>query len=316
MREMKIKSAAVLGAGAVGAYFVYGLTDHKDLDFCVIAEGARKERLEQNGITIDDKKQIRTFRPAIRTPEEARGVDLLLIAVKYTALESVLEDIRKIVTPDTVVLSLLNGIDSEEKIAAVVDPSQIVYSLMRISSERRKREDGKEVITFDPDLGWGVYLGEKGSREKSDRIRAIEDLLADTPCGAFFVEDILRDQWAKYASNICYNLPQAILDLPYRAYFDSEHVEYIRRKMFEEVRTVGAAYGIDVPEPILYRDTCAEDARFSTLQDLDAGRHTEVDMFLGVLMEKAAAAGIEVPWAEFAYHAIKALEEKNDGRFG
>ena len=141
-------------------------------------------------------------------------------------------------------------------------------------------------------------------------------MLAETPCGAFFVEDILRDQWAKYASNICYNLPQAILDLPYRAYFDSEHVEYIRRKMFEEVRTVGAAYGIDVPEPILYRDTCAEDARFSTLQDLDAGRHTEVDMFLGVLMEKAAAAGMEVPWAEFAYHAIKALEEKNDGRFG
>jgi 2-dehydropantoate 2-reductase len=39
-------------------------------------------------------------------------------------------------------------------------------------------------------------------------------------------------------------------------------------------------------------------------------------MFLGVLMEKAASAGIEVPWAEFAYHAIKALEEKNDGRFG
>ena len=260
--DMKIKSAAVLGAGAVGAYFVYGLTDHKNLDFCVIADGARKERLERDGITIDDRKQVRTFRPVIRTPEEARGVDLL------------------------------------------------------ISSERRKREDGKEVISFNPDLGWGVYLGEKGSRKKSGRIRAIEELLADTPCGAFFVEDILRDQWAKYASNICYNLPQAILDLPYRAYFDSEHVEYIRRKMFEEVRTVGAAYGIDVPEPILYRDTCAEDARFSTLQDLDAGRHTEVDMFLGVLMEKAAAAGIEVPWAEFAYHAIKALEEKNDGRFG
>ena len=54
--DMKIKSAAVLGAGAVGAYFVYGLTDHKNLDFCVIADGARKERLERDGITIDDRK--------------------------------------------------------------------------------------------------------------------------------------------------------------------------------------------------------------------------------------------------------------------
>ena len=312
---MKIKSAAVLGAGAVGAYFVYGLTDHKNLDFCVIADGARKERLERDGITIDDRKQVRTFRPAVRTPEEARGVDLLLIAVKYTALESVLEDIRKIVTPDTVVLSLLNGIDSEEKVAAVVDPSQIVYSLMRISSERRKREDGKEVISFNPDLGWGVYLGEKGSREKSERIRAIEELLAETPCGAFFVEDILRDQWAKYASNICYNLPQAVLNLPFGAYFDSEHVAFLRKKLFDEVYQVGAAMGIEVLSPALAWDSCAKTARFSTLQDLDAGRHTEIDMFAGVLMEKARQAGVSVPYTEYTYHAVKALEEKNDGKF-
>ena len=312
---MKIKSAAVLGAGAVGAYFVYGLTDHKNLDFCVIADGARKERLERDGITIDDRKQVRTFRPVIRTPEEARGVDLLLIAVKYTALESVLEDIRKIVTPDTVVLSLLNGIDSEEKVAAVVDPSQIVYSLMRISSERRKREDGKEVISFNPDLGWGVYLGEKGSRKKSGRIRAIEELLADTPCGAFFVEDILRDQWAKYASNICYNLPQAVLNLPFGAYFDSEHVAFLRKKLFDEVYQVGAAMGIEVLSPALAWDSCAKTARFSTLQDLDAGRHTEIDMFAGVLMEKARQAGVSVPYTEYTYHAVKALEEKNDGKF-
>jgi 2-dehydropantoate 2-reductase len=243
-------------------------------------------------------------------------VDLLLVAVKYTALDGALEDIRTIAAPGTIVLSLLNGIDSEEKIGTVIDPSQIVYSLMRVSSERKTREDGRSVVTFDPAIKWGIYLGEKGTPVKTERIRAIEELFEGTDCSVYFVEDIVQDQWAKYASNICYNLPQAILDLPYRAYFDSEHVEYIRRKMFEEVRTVGAAYGIDVPEPTLYRDTCAEDARFSTLQDLDAGRHTEVDMFLGVLMEKAAAAGIEVPWAEFAYHAIKALEEKNDGRFG
>ena len=48
-------------------------------------------------------------------------------------------------------------------------------------------------------------------------------------------------------------------------------------------------------------------ARYSTLQDLDAGRHTEIDMFSGAL--------IRTPYNEFAYHMIKALEEKNDGRF-
>ena len=134
---MKIRSVAVLGAGAVGAYILYGLSQTKDVDFCVVADGARKERLVRDGILIDNKKSVQTFRPAVRTPQEARGVDLLLVAVKYTALDSVLEDIRTIAAPGTVVLSLLNGIDSEEKIGTVIDPSQIVYSLMRVSSERQ-----------------------------------------------------------------------------------------------------------------------------------------------------------------------------------
>ena len=309
---MRIQSVAVLGAGAVGSYFVYGLAEHEGIDFCVVADGERKKRLEADGITVDDKKEVRTFRPAIKTPEEARGVDLLMIAVKYTALPKTLEDIKKIAAPNTIVLSLLNGIDSEEIIGEVIDPSQIVYSLMRISSERRELPDGRSVVSFDPTLGWGVYLGEKGSAVKSERIAAIEELLADTPCGSFFVEDIVLDQWGKYASNICYNLPQAVLDVPYIAYYESAHVAFLRDKLLEEVKAVGAAYGIDVPMPFLKQNSCAPTARFSTLQDLDAGRHTEIDMFAGVLMRKAAAVGLQVPYTEYTYHAIKALEEKND----
>lgn len=56
-------------------------------------------------------------------------------------------------------------------------------------------------------------------------------------------------------------------------------------------------------------------ARYSTLQDLDAGRHTEIDMFSGALIRMGRELGIPTPYNEFAYHMIKALEEKNDGRF-
>ena len=224
----------------------------------------------------DERRRL--LRGRSRTPQEARGADLLLVAVKYTALDSVLEDIRTIAAPGTVVLSLLNGIDSEEKIGKVIDPSQIVYSLMRVSSERRTREDGRSVITFDPTIKWGIYLGEKGIPVKTERIMAIEELFEGTDCSVYFVEDIVQDQWAKYASNICYNLPQAVLNLPFGAYFDSEHVAFLRKKLFDEVYQVGAAMGIDVLSPALAWDSCAKTARFSTLQDLDAGRHTEIDM--------------------------------------
>ena len=56
-------------------------------------------------------------------------------------------------------------------------------------------------------------------------------------------------------------------------------------------------------------------ARYSTLQDLDAKRHTEIDMFSGALMRMGEELGIPTPYNEYTYHMIKALEEKNDGKF-
>ena len=55
-------------------------------------------------------------------------------------------------------------------------------------------------------------------------------------------------------------------------------------------------------------------ARYSTLQDLDAGRHTEIDMFSGALMRMGKELGIPTPYNEYTYHMIKALEEKLDAK--
>lgn len=57
------------------------------------------------------------------------------------------------------------------------------------------------------------------------------------------------------------------------------------------------------------------DARFSTLQDLDAGRHTEIEMFAGEMIRMGKEYGIDVPYCEYTYYLIRALEEKNDGKF-
>ena len=79
---MQIKSVAVLGAGAVGSYVIWGLSSRKDIRLAVIAEGPRAERLKQQGITINGT----TYRPQVWTPQETNGVDLLVVALKYGAL--------------------------------------------------------------------------------------------------------------------------------------------------------------------------------------------------------------------------------------
>ena len=303
---MKINTVAILGAGAIGSYFIYGFSTADGIDFCLVAKGERKERLEREGLYING----RNYKPKVKTPEEAKGADLLLVSTKYNALRDALEDIRTVVTSHTTVLSLLNGIDSEEIISTVIDPARIAYSLMRINSERKGNS-----VTFNAEKTPGLFVGEKGSREESERLLAIRGLLAGTPLRYHFCEDIISEQWLKFTLNIAYNLPQAVLGTGYASYFDSEHVGFIRDRLEAEARKVAAAYGISYGPLENTRPRWLERARFSTLQDLEAKRHTEIDMFCKVLMEKAAAKGLQVPFAEYTYHAIKALEEKNDGKF-
>ena len=127
----------------------------------------------------------------------------------------------------------------------------------------------------------------------------------------------MQDLWYKFSLNISKNLPQAIINCGQGAYTDSEHVAYISERMRLEVVAVAEAKGIDIHDadaPAARNSGILPDARYSTLQDLDAHRPTEIDMFSGTLIRMGKELGIEVPFNEFAFHAIKALEEKNCGK--
>ena len=305
MGTVEIRKVVLIGAGAVGSYFIWGLTHKEGIEFCVVSEGERAQRLKE-GIRINGE----LYNPVICSPEEAAGADLILIAVKYSAIREAAQMAARITGPETIVVSLLNGIDSEDIVAEYVDPSQIVYSFMRIASQRNGSE-----VRFEPRITGGVFFGEKGTGEKTDRILALEKLFEGTKIRTNFSKDIVLDQWKKYQLNITRNLPQAILGVGCGAYYDSEHVGWMNDALEAEVIAVAKGLGIELAPLRLPRRSVTNAARYSTLQDLDARRHTEVDMFLGVLMEKAKQVGIEVPYAEFTWHCIKALEEKNDGKF-
>ena len=301
---MILKKIALIGAGAVGAYFIYGFTNLENLSFCVVAEGERAARLRKEGIMINEKK----YCPEIKSPQEAKGVDLSLICTKYNDLKSTLDMVETMTEEHTVVMSMLNGIDSEEIIAERIGEEHLLYSVMRISSERK---NGK--IHFVPEAAIGVSVGEKGKTEPTERVLAFAELMKRAGLKCFIEKDILFNQWDKYSMNIIYNLPQAVLGVGFGAYYESRNLAAIRDRLFEEVCNVARAEGILLTQQGDWRGACSPQARFSTLQDLDAGRHTEIEMLAGTLIRLAKKHQIEVPFCEYTYYAIKALEEKGDG---
>mgnify|MGYP003294176980 FL=1 len=303
---MKINKVALLGAGAVGAYFIWGLSEKMGENFCVVAKGERKKRLEKNGIIINGKQ----YSLNVKEPQILTDVDLILVCSKQDALPGMLNDIKSMVGEKTIVMSLLNGVTSEEIIGETIGMEHVLYSVMRIASIRN---DNK--ISFNPDITAGVFVGEKGITEKTERVLAVEELFKDSRVRFTFMEDIVRDMWMKYAGNISQNLPQAVLGIGYGAYSDSTHVNFIASALWKEVAQIARAKGISIPEEFQLFVGAKPQARFSTLQDIDAKRHTEIDIFAGEMVSMRKALGIEVPYCEYTYHLIKSLEEKNDGKF-
>ena len=124
--------------------------------------------------------------------------------------------------------------------------------------------------------------------------------------------------WSKFRLNVCNNLPQAIVGVGMGCYQDSAHMKAIRDGLRGELEAIAAAKGIDMglaAASSSHGSAVPPTTRYSTLQDLDAKRHTEIDMFSGALIRMGRELGIPTPYNEYTYHIIKALEEKNDGLF-
>lgn len=190
---MKYQSVAILGAGAVGSYVMWGLAKKKEIDLCVVASGERKARYEKEGFVINGQ----AYHPAVRTPEEAAGVDLLIVATKYQALRPALGDIQTVTGEHTTVMSLMNGVESEEIIGEVIDPSQIVHSLINVASERK----GNQVV-FNPETTIGIVYGEADFSRGTGRIEALNDLFADTGLHYRATDVILTEIWSKFRLNV------------------------------------------------------------------------------------------------------------------
>ncbi len=309
---MTIQKVALIGLGAMGSYFAGRLHDHLGAEnFRVIADGARRERLETEGVTINGTR----YRFNIVSPHETGDpADLLIIAVKDTALSEAIDAIHNQVGPHTQILSVLNGVESEEKVAAVYGWDRVLYSFMRVSIEMKEHE-----AQFDPKMG-KIYFGEAKNEQWSDRVRAIAQLF-DASGIQYQVElDMIRGLWLKFMSNVGENLICALLGVSYSAFHQSYYANRLRIEAMWEVVRIANRLGIGLTQADITRQNAliqyfAPQNKPSTLQDLDKGKKTEVELFAGKVMALGEAVGVETPVCWMCYHGIKVLEEKNAGKY-
>lgn len=301
-----IQSAALIGLGSMGSFFAPGLYNVLGDNFCVIAEGERRKRLEEKGVTINGTN----YRFPCVSPEEGRVVDLIIIAVKELALDEAIRSIRGFVGENTQILSILNGVDSEDRVASVYGWDHVLYSFMRMSINMK---DG--IADYDPTKG-NIHFGEKTNTVLTDRVIAIRDLFEKCGIAYKIDEDMLAGIWFKYSCNVGENLTCALLRVPFGAFQDSESANFLREAAMREVLAVAVAKGIRLdPEECISRQRhtitrLPYHNKPSTLLDLEAGKPTEVEMFAGRMVEMGREYGIPTPVCEVFLHGIRVLEHR------
>ena len=115
--------------------------------------------------------------------------------LKYGSLEGALESIQKATGEHTAIMSLMNGIDSEEIIGRTVGMEHVLPALIKVASH--KEEDGYH---FDPPTTLGIIFGEPSAPCDSERVKAVEELFADTGIHFRSTEYIQEEIWCKSVS--------------------------------------------------------------------------------------------------------------------
>lgn len=316
---------AVYGAGGIGAYYGAGLA-RGGADVHLIARGAHLEALRRGGLTLVTEDATETLRlPATGDPASIGPVDAVLVAVKSYDTADVARRLGPLVrggadpggdawapgSGPTAVVSLQNGVDNEDRIAAAVGPRHVVGGSAYIFSV--VREPGVVVASGPRD----IVLGEWAADAPPGRLQAILDVARAGGIPAEAAPDIRVAKWEKFTLLAALSAMTAGARLPLGELRRSEAATAMLRSLMVETATVGRASGVALPDDVVDRQFArvaaqAADATSSLHQDLVTGHRMEVESLQGQVVRLARSLGVATPFMDAAYAMLQPWALRND----
>ncbi len=303
-----IRKVYISGLGAIGSAYASRLFDYNPDIITVIADPARIEKYQKNGVTVNGKAYpFRYCEPGTLTEK----ADLILIAVKQHHLEQSIKDINGLVGEGTVILSLLNGITSEEKIGERYGKDKLLLSFVVGTDAVR---EGTHTHFFN--IG-KIVFGEAKNTIYSSKVKAVQELFDHTQIPYSIPEDMQRELWWKFMMNVGVNQTSAVLRAPYGVFQKISEARDLMEMASREVISLAEKKGIhltseDIRRYIDVLDTLSPDGKTSMLQDIEAGRKTEVEIFAGTVNDLGREYGVATPVNQVLFRMIRTLELQHE----
>jgi 2-dehydropantoate 2-reductase len=304
---MNMKEILVVGAGSVGGFFGAHLAKNNP---CVsfLLRPNTLAAVRQNGLTIRSASGALTVRP--QAASDARQLptpDLIVLGVKVYDLDEVMDQIEPVLSEQTVILTLQNGIDAEDRLIARYKRDCVVGGVAYIYS--KIAEPG----VIDHYKKGAIAIGELMGYE-SERLLKIQGLFtaAGIPCQ--LSKDIRRSKWEKMCWNCVFNPITVLINDCVAKALDHPEMVGVIKQIVGEVTAISATLKVplppDMPERVIKATREIRDIHTSMYDDWKAGRPTEIDSLNGYIAKKGRELGIPTPVNEALTAMIKAMTEK------
>jgi 2-dehydropantoate 2-reductase len=300
-----IERISLIGAGAMGSFYASRLFDMDPDSIALIADGDRYERLKEKGFFVNDQHYVL---PVMRPEDKSPPSDLIIVAVKHHHLANAIRDIRNRIGGKTVLLSVMNGIDSEEQLGAAYGMEKVLYAVAVGIDAVRK--DNRLTYTTQGRL----FFGEAANPIVSQRVKDLQSLFDRAGIAYETPVDMIRIVWWKFMINVGMNQVSAVLRAPYSRFQTSQEARDLMESGMREVMAIAKKAKValsekDIEDWYSILSGLSPHGKTSMLQDVEAGRKTEVDMLAGKVIALGERYDVPTPVNKRIFRSIKEIEE-------
>ncbi len=299
-----IRNIMIVGAGAVGGFFGAHLAKaHPNVSFLLRPRTLAAVR--ERGLTVKSASGTLTVHPpSASDATELPSPDLVVLANKAYDLDAVMDQIEPVLSARTVVLTLQNGVDIEDRILDRLGRDCVVGGLAFIYS--RIVEPG----IIEHFKGGTVTVGEFMG-QKSDRVKEIAALFEQAGIRCQISEDIRRAKWEKMCWNCVFNPLTVIINDRVSKALNSPEMLSVIHGIVGEVAAVAAGLKVPLPEnmgeQVVQWSQEIRDIHTSMYDDWKAGRPTEIDALNGLIVRRGRELGIPTPINEALLAMVKVI---------
>lgn len=296
---------AVVGTGGVGGYFGGKLAKNGE-DVWFLARGKHLDAMRASGLRVNSPEQNWVVPPGTMTnnPEQIGLVDVVLFCVKSYDTESAAQQLAPLLLEKTIIISLQNGVDNEEKIQRTISRGAVFGGVSYIYSTIT----APGVITHTPGPT-KIVFGEMAKGPASEQAQQILETMKNAGINVSLADNIHTELWKKYVFISAVGGMTALTRLTLGEILAVDAAKEMLADAMRETEAVGKAKGISLPpkfsEQVLeLLKKYDNNSRSSMYHDLAHHRPMEVEAFSGTVIRYGKQLNIPTPVHRAMYAAL------------